>query len=181
MTSPLLTDLSGRIAATMRPLAAPATYRVVATFQGKAAAPAAAGATSLRITPPSGMDGVMAGDTFTVGGPTIKAVTVPAPVVDSTITVTFAPPLTAPIAAGAVVPLARSTDTPILAWIEAVEVARLTGTLIGSADVFVNVLAQTLPDEPRPGATILIGGRTLTVKSAQLDGAGAVWRILAGI
>lgn len=180
MASPMIADLSARVAACMRPLAAPAVYRVVTTFQPKAAAPAAAGATSLRITPPAGMDGVTAGDTFTVGGPTIKAVTAPAPVVDGTITVTFAPPLIAPIATGAVVPLARSTDTPILAWMEAVEVSRLTGTLIGAADVFVNVLGHTLPDEPVPGATILIGGRTLTVKSAQLDGAGAVWRILAG-
>ncbi|WP_042442935.1 hypothetical protein [Azospirillum sp. B510] len=180
MTSPILADLSVRVATAMRPLAAPAIYRLVTTFQAKATAPAAAGATTLQITPPAGMGGVIAGDSFTVGGPAVKTVTMSAPMTNGTITLTFAPLLTAPIAAGAVVPLARSTDSPILAWMEAVEVARLTGTLIGAADVFVNVLGHTLPDEPMPGATILIGGRTLTVKSAQLDGAGAVWRILAG-
>lgn len=177
----LLEDLATRIGGALRPLAGPLEIRNTSTFQAKAAAPVAAGSSTLQLAPPAGMDRVMPGDTFTVGGPAVKTVGAEAAAAGGIIAAAFSPALTAPIAAGAAVPVTRTTTQAVLGWEEAIDVTRIVGTLIGATDTVVCILADSLAGELLPGATVVTStGRALTIRSAARDGSGAVWRIVAG-
>lgn len=181
MTSPLLTDLAARVQGALRPLAAPMSYRTATTFQARTAAPAAAGATVLQLTPPAGMDRVHPGDTFSTGGPALKTVTAEVAAAGGVIAAPFSPPLAAALPAGASVPITRATSCTVQGWEETMDATRPASALVQANDTTLCILADSLPLEPAPGHQVVAGaGRVLTVRHASRDGSGAVWRILAG-
>lgn len=166
----MLADLSGRFQGTLSSLASAAVYEVATTIQAKAAVAVPAGSTSLSLTGGP----ALVGDTFTAGGTGVRTVTE----ADGA-AVTFTPATTSPIAAGAAVPLARVEATPVLAWVEGLDIASASSTLIAATDTRICVLADAVPVTPAAGHRIVIGGSRYTVKAATSDAIGAVWRLVA--
>ena len=175
----LLTDLAARIQGALRPLASPLTIRRPETIRCTVAAPAAAGATQLQLTVPAGTAGLLTGDSFTAGGTALKTVAADAPATGGTCTVIFAPALTAAIAAGATIQVARTAVYPCLGWEEGLDLVRVQNTLIGATDTSLCVLVDGLTIDPAAGDAIVSGGRSFTIKTATRDGMAAVWRIIA--
>lgn len=176
----LLSDLSSRIQGALAPLGSPMAIRRAETIQCKVAAPAAIGATAIMLTVPAGITGLLAGDTFALGGTATKTVTTDAAASVGTVAVTFSPPLTAAIAAGALVQVNRSVTHACSGWVEGLDLARVQNTLIGVSDTSLCVLADGLVIDPKAGDVVTAAGRSYTIKSAARDGIGAVWRIIGG-
>ncbi len=178
--SDLLADLSSRIQGALYPLGSPMTIRRAETIQCKAATPAAVGATSIVLTVPAGITGLLAGDTFALGGTATKAVTTDAAASGGTVTASFGPALTAAIAAGALVQINRTASHPCVGWVEGLDLARVQNTLIGVSDTSLCIFADSLNIDPKADDVVTAAGRSYTIKSAARDGIGAVWRIIGG-
>lgn len=175
----LLTDLAARVQGALRPLASSLTIRRPETIRCTAAAPAAAGATQLQLTVPAGTGGLLTGDSFTAGGTALKTIAADAPATGGTCTVTFAPSLTAAIAAGAAIQVNRDAGYACNGWEEGLDLSRVQNTLIEAKDTMLCVLTDGLTIDPAAGDFIVSGGRTFTIKTATRDGMAAVWRIIA--
>lgn len=175
----LLSDLAARVQGALRPLASPLTIRRPETIRCTVAAPAAVGATQLQLTVQAGAAGLLSGDSFTAGGTALKTVAADAPATGDTCTVSFAPALTAPIAAGAAIQVSRTTAYQCLGWEEGLDLVRVQNTLISASDTSLCVLTAGLSIDPAAADVIVSGGRTFTIKSAARDGIAAVWRLIA--
>lgn len=179
----VLADIAARVKRGLSALTVAATYRKSATYNMRAAALTASGATSINLNNvPADLVATAIGDTCKAGL-TTHTVTNAVAASGGTLTgVTFAPALTVSVAAGTQIVLSRAAEHDVTAIVEQVDGYGLVPGIYAGGDYRATIFG--LPDGVEPsgsgGDKLIWNGKELTVKEGiGRDPAGAAWIVQA--
>jgi len=181
MPSPLLGSLAKTVNKALGATLFDLSYRQLATYQVRASAGAVAGASSIAFTNlPSGLTGVLAGDTFKIGS-TVHTIAADVPAAAGSISgIAFAPNLAQAVNAASVIELKRTAAVTCKGFDEQIDTTRQTSSHIQQGDWKIMILAESLSVTPKMGDQVTTrDGRVVTVKNVGSDPAKATWTLQA--